>query len=113
MGHTTGPAGSSVRGCCIVSAEERRKRGVTGLTRKAVMGKAAWDCWTDIQEGLKDCSVYLAASQSRNTHLSEEVLYREQKSRFHLQQAALETETIEYLPIKGAQSTMYSHCNRL
>lgn len=54
MGHTTGPAGSSVRGCCIVSATEQRKRDVTGLTRKAVMQKAAWDCWTNIQEGFKD-----------------------------------------------------------
>lgn len=77
------------------------------------MGKAAWDCWTNIQEGFKDRSVYLADSQTRNTQLFEKVLYLEQESRFHLQKAALGTETTEYLPIKEAQSTMYSHCSRL
>ena len=30
-----------------------------------------------------------------------------------MQKAAFETENIDYLPIKGAQSTVYSHCNRL
>lgn len=113
VGHSTGLAGSSVRGCCIVLAMEQRKRDVTGLTRKAVMGKAAWGCWTNIQERFKDRSAYLADSQTRNTQLSEKVLYLEQKSRFHLQKAALETGAIEYLPIKGAQSTMCSHCNGL
>lgn len=71
IGCTSGPAGSSVRGCCIVSATEKRKRDVMGLTRKAVMGKAAWDRWTNIRDGFKDCSAYLADSQTRNTALWE------------------------------------------